>query len=236
MKRLERPQPVFESVRDAIRAHIMDEGLKPGDPLESEGKIAERLGVSRITVREAVKALTSLGILESQKGRGVYVSAFSFEALIDNLPFGLLTDLEQLSEILEIRCVLEVSLIVKVVEAASDEHLAALREVLASMRVAAELGESIAEADRAFHQQLFACHDNKTLLRLLDVFWMTFNRASGVANITSPRPIKTYADHAAIVEAVEARDAERAAQALRVHYVDITELLRTAKRSLGARA
>ena len=73
MQTLERSPSVFDAVQDALKTHIVEHGLRPGDMLEPEGRIAERLGVSRVTVREAVKALSSLGILESRRGSGVFV-------------------------------------------------------------------------------------------------------------------------------------------------------------------
>lgn len=221
MQPLERRRPLYETVGEEIKRHIVQEGLRPGDALEPEGKIAERLGVSRVSVREAIKSLSSLGILESQQGSGVFVREFSFDALLDNLPYGLLRDLEKLSEILEIRCVLEKGLVGKAIARLTEERLAALRATLAEMEAKAGAGESISDTDRDFHRQLFADLGNATVLKLLDIFWLAFNKAAQQVAITTPNPRKTYRDHAAIVEAVAAGDAAGAQEALRNHYADI---------------
>ena len=89
MTPLKRPPPLHVSVRESLRRHIDENRLEAGDPLPPEGDLAQQLGVSRNSVREAIKALESLGVLEMRRGVGVFVKAFSFEPLLENLTYGL---------------------------------------------------------------------------------------------------------------------------------------------------
>jgi len=232
MQTLDRPPSVYEAVQDALKAHIVEQGLRPGDMLEPEGRIAERLGVSRVTVREAVKALSSLGILESRRGSGVFVREFSFDAVLDALPYGLLTDLRRLDEVLEIRRLLEVGLIDRAVADLAPARLAELRAVVARMWTHVDDPDALAADDRAFHRALLADLGNETVLKLLDVFWRAFRTAVERVDLRTDDPARTIEDHAAIVEAIGSGDAEGARGALERHYQGIAGRLRRAQRRL----
>jgi len=89
IKPLARPPLLHVSVQESLKSYIDDNALAPGAPLPPENDLAQQLGVSRNSVREAIKALESLGILETRRGIGVFVKAFSFEPLLANLAYGL---------------------------------------------------------------------------------------------------------------------------------------------------
>ena len=99
----------------------------------------------------------------------------------------------------------------------------ALDATLAGVRAKAERGESFPEADREFHRTLFQKVDNAVLLGLIDVFWLAARKASQHKNMADPRPMSTYRDHVAIVEAVKARQVDGARAALDRHYAGIKE-------------
>lgn len=221
LKPLARPVSLHESVQEAIRAYIVANALRPGEALPPEGDLARQLGVSRNSVREAVKALESLGILEARRGSGLFVAEFSFDPLLENLTYGLRFDLNQLAELLEVRRVLETGLIGDAVAAMSPASHAALRETVEQMRQRAEANESITEADRQFHQILFEPLGNTTLLKLLDVFWRTYQEAARTTDMRNDDLVGTYRDHAAIQDAVQAKDVERARVGLDHHYAGL---------------
>ena len=225
LKPLTRQRLLYQSVQDALRAFILDNKLRAGDPLPTETDFARQLGVSRNSVREAVKAMESLGILETRRGSGLFVRAFSFDPLLENLSYGLLFDLRELAELLEIRRVLETGLIGAAMQAMSPAARADLNAVVTAMGERARRGESFPEEDRRFHQVLFAPLGNQTLLKLLDVFWLTFSEASRHVDLLNPYVVPTYQDHAAIAAAVAAGDVEEARAALDHHYAGLTDRL-----------
>jgi DNA-binding FadR family transcriptional regulator len=224
---LERAPLLHVSVQESLRNYVKENDLAAGDPLPPETFLAQQLGVGRNSVREAIKALESIGILETRRGVGVFVKEFSFQPLLDNLAYGLQASLRDVEELREIRRVLETGLIDKTIAMISQEEIAALRAVTERMRQRAERSESFAEEDQLFHQLLFRCQNNKMLSALIDIFWTAFYKASDFANLTNPTPLATWRDHHEIVEAVAAKDVEAARQRLGAHYSGIQQVIAT---------
>ena len=222
---LSRPELLHVSVQEKIKAYIADNGLAPGTLLPSEGVLAQQLRVSRSSVREAIRGLASLGIVESRRGIGVFVADFSFAPLLDNLAFGLRHTARDIAEVLQIRRALELGLVDDAARLVSDADLAELRAITERMRARAACGESFAGEDQAFHRTLFRSLGNATLLRLLEVFWLAFFKAADDLTLANPDPMATWRDHSAIVDALTARDPEEARLRLDQHYDGIMRLL-----------
>jgi DNA-binding FadR family transcriptional regulator len=229
IKPVKRPPTLHREVQGAIKNFILENRLQAGDSLPSEGELASKLGVSRNSVREAVKALESVGIIETRRGSGLYLRRFSFEPLLENLPYGLMTGVGELAELLELRQTLESGLIGAAIEAMRPETLADLRATVESMRGHAEREEDFLEDDRRFHHLLYADHGNRTLLRLLDIFWVAFRHAANTVERGPDSPLSTYRDHAAILDAIAARDEAAAREALVRHYDGIKARLAAAR-------
>lgn len=225
IKPLTRPPSLHSSVQDALRSYIEDNGLQGGQPLPPETFLAQQLGVSRNSMREAIKSLESLGILETRRGIGVFVKEFSFQPLLDNLAYGLGSGLRDIEELREIRRVLETGLIGRTVEMIPEEDIAALRAVTEQMHARALKGESFAEEDQQFHHLLFRCQNNRMLNSLIEVFWRAFYKVSDFANLENSDPVATWRDHHEIVEAIAARDVARARARLDEHYLGIMQVI-----------
>lgn len=222
---LSRPPLLHVTVQESLRNYIEANSLKAGDPLPPETFLAQQLGVGRNSVREAIKALESIGILETRRGIGVFVKEFSFKPLLDNLAYGLQDSLRDVEELREIRSVLESGLIAKTIQMIGPEDIGELRRLTERMRVRAERNESFAEEDQQFHQMLFRCQNNHMLSALIDIFWVAFNKASNFTNLDNPRPLATWRDHHEIIEAVAAKDVDRARRRLDDHYRGIQQVL-----------
>lgn len=226
-----RRSPLHEFAQEEIKAHILDNALKAGDQLPSEGELARQMSISRNSVREAVKALEGLGILEMRRGLGIFVRDFGFESIIRNLPYGLLFELKPLNDVLEVRFHLEYGIVERVVQAATDEQVERLREIVERMREDAEGGAYSAEADRSFHRVLCESVGNSLLERILELFWDVCQQALAAQALSSPiDPPDTCERHAAIVEAVEARSVEALQEATKRHFVGIKKRLAEAER------
>lgn len=236
IKPLKKAPLLHVSVQESLRAYINDNSLEAGSPLPPEGELAQQLGVSRNSVREGIKALESVGVLESRRGIGVFVKAFSFEPLLDNLAYGLGSALRQIEEVIIIRRTLEVGLIEKTLACIGPQHIRELRDALDKMRERAEKGESFPDEDRLFHQLLFRCQENEILLRLLEVFWLAFYKASDFVNLNNADPMQTWREHAAIVDAIEAGDLKAAQAQLDKHYDGIERVIRHNKSPSSAGA
>ena len=230
LKKLERPL-FYRVVQDSIKNYILENNLKPGDPLPAETELARQLGISRNSLRESAKALESVGILETRQGSGLFVKEFSFEPLLENMSYGLLFDLRQLAELLQVRKILENGLLGDAIQKMSDDQLKNLRNLLGKMKDKAEKGEAFPEEDRQFHRLLFENQGNQILLKLLDVFWLAFHKATNRADLRNTTPLSTYRDHLAILEAIARKDVEQARTALEHHYSAIEGRLEQVKQS-----
>lgn len=224
---LVRPALLHTTVQETLRTYIEEHGLSAGEPLPPEMDLARQLGISRNSLREAVKSLESLGILQTRRGIGVFVKDFSFQPLLDNLAYGLGGGLRDIEELSEIRRVIETGLIGRTVALIPDEDVAELLAVTARMGERARNGESFAEEDQQFHRLLFRCQGNRMLDTLIDVFWRAFYKVSGFADLANPDPLATWRDHHEIAEAVAARDAERSRARLDAHYRGIKGVIET---------
>jgi DNA-binding FadR family transcriptional regulator len=194
-------------------------------------QLTKWLGVSRSSVREAVKALESLGILETRRGSGLFVQDFSFEPLLENLPYGLLFDLSQLADLLAVRRVLETGMTEAALAVISPEQLSQLHRLTQQMLLKAEQGQTFPDEDREFHATLFANLQNQVLLKLLDTFWLTFHKAAKLTDLQDRDPMRTYRDHVAILEAVAAGEVAQVRLALDQHYLSLEERLKQAQQA-----
>jgi DNA-binding FadR family transcriptional regulator len=213
---------LYQVVQDEVKSYIIQHRLKAGDPLPPETELAQQLNISRNSVREAVKALEALGILEARPGTGLFVRDFSFDSILNNLAYGILFDLKPLIDVLEVRFHLEYSMVEKVIQKVTSEQIQRLREVLDEMRLAAEQGYYSAEADRAFHRHLYDYINNDVLWRILDVFWTVLRQAEDHAALPRPAdPVESYHVHVPILDALEAGDADAMRAAITRHYQGI---------------
>lgn len=216
---------IYQQAQDSIKDYIVRNQLTPGAPLPPEGTLAKHLGISRNSVREAIKALETIGLVEIRRGTGLFVGDFTFDVILDNLPYGLQNDMKELADLLEVRRVLELGLSDRVVELADDIQVARLRHVLNEMRQKAEAGESFPNEDRAFHRELYARVGNRVLSKLIDIFWLTHHRTAANRDIRDPDPMSTYAWHEAILDALQARDENVLRTTIDRHYDGIYERL-----------
>jgi DNA-binding FadR family transcriptional regulator len=233
LRPLKRKPLLYEAVQEELKSYIVREGLKPGDSLPTEHELAQMLGVSRNSVREAVKSLETLGILEARPGTGLTVRDFSFDSVLNNLPYGLQFNPQELIDLIEVRCHLEVSMCGRVVEAITDDQIACLHDVLEEMRANAETDQYSSDTDRLFHQVLWQNVNNRTVAHILDMVWIVHHEALNRGQIRLPADAAgAYRRHAEIVEALEKRNVDAFRNALILHYEGTANRLTTEGRAL----
>lgn len=224
-RRLPSSAPLHLAVQDEIRQFIIKNGLRAGDPIKPEAELARLFGVSRNSVREAVKALESTGVLETRRGSGVFVRDFSFTPLLDHLPYALMHGGRALRDLVALRKILESAMIGEAIGSMTAETIAELDSVVSRMRERAGRDEWFPDEDREFHSLLFRDVDNAMLLQLFDLFWMAYHRAAPPG--PGRRPPDVVDVHVAILDAVRARDADQAREAIQQHYVGLEGRLGT---------
>lgn len=215
------------AAQDRIKELLLQRQLGPGDPMPTEAELVEHLGIGRNSVREALKALQAIGIVEIRHGFGTYVGDCSLEPFVDALVFrvrrSLHADRHEMDEIVDVRQALEVGLIARVVSLVDDEGVAQLAGCLDRMADAADAGDDLAAEDRAFHEQLYAPLGNQIMSQLLRVFWDVYHHLSRDLAGAPLDPKATVATHREIFDAVTQRDAGRASAAMEAHFQGIRE-------------
>ena len=201
-----------------IEALIRRGELRPGDRMPPERELAELLGVSRPTVREALRALSILGIVRSRHGSGNYLGSLDEQALQEPLRWLLTLSLpaQDVNAVLEFRSVLESGLARLAAERISDEALARLRDLLKDLE-ASESDEEVLSADMRMHGVIAEEANNPLLLWMLNAA-VELNVAARSRTVRVPGVKgKVAADQRAIVEALERRDGNEAAEAMWRH-------------------
>lgn len=197
--------------------------LRPGDRMPPERELAELLGVSRPTVREALRALSILGIVRSRHGSGNYLGSLDEQALQEPLRWLLTLSLpaQDVDAVLEFRTVLESGLARLAAERISDEALVRLRDLLAELD-AAKSDEEVLRADMMMHGVIAEEASNPMLLWMLNAA-VELNVAARSRTVRVPGVKgKVAADQRAIVEALERRDGNEAAEAMWRHLKRIS--------------
>ncbi len=224
-----RPIPFGTVTRDALPdqiaarviALITERHLKPGDRLPPERELAQAMGVSRSSLREALRALSLLGVTEMRQGDGTYLTALDPEALMR--PFGLVLALSdgQMQELFEARRVIEPGLAALAAERIDEETMEALRRCAHDSAAAVGDEEAFMRADLELHGLIARAASNSVL-------WHVIGSISGMGiasrRRTNPLPglrEQSAEDHRAIVAALEARDPEAAAEAMLRHLENV---------------
>jgi DNA-binding FadR family transcriptional regulator len=210
--------PLYRQAQEQLKTYIGAHKLRPGDALPPEGALAEELGMSRLSLREATKSLESLGILEARHGEGVYVKAFSFDPILNNLPYSLFGDGKALRDLFQVRRGLEEGLIEQLFGRVSERDLDALDAIVVEMEACARRGQPIVEPDREFHLQLFRPLGNTLVLRLIETFWEVYHRLRREMHVGLSDPRRVHGIHAGIVAALRTGDRERIREAMVNHF------------------
>ena len=218
-------QTRLRALQSDIMELILDRELEVGDALPTENELCVALGVGRNTLRESLKVLQALGVIEVRHGFGMFVAPTNFEALADGLIFrGRLSlrhhGLEAL-QLVDVRHALESGLIGSSMDVMTADQLAAVKESVVRMEDLAARGEPFVEADSDFHGRLFAPLNNELLLNLLGVFWKVYRKIHTEMGPGSEDLPALAALHRNIYTAVAAGDRARAAEELGRHFEGI---------------
>lgn len=219
------------ATRERIKQLILDQRLGPGDPIPTENQLMQELGLSRNSVREALKALQAIGIIEVRHGLGTYVGQLALDSLADGLVFrgrlSLRGDRSDLWELIEVREALEIGFIAQVVRISTANDLDAVAAALAMMEDPHTTPEISRDADRLFHERLYAPLKNRLMLELFNAFWTVYHDLLSESGAPGINPQTVLAEHRAVYEAVAARDAGRAVEA-------VQQTFETMRQRLGA--
>ncbi len=153
-----RKESVVQSVINCLTDAIRSKELKPGDKIPTEPELAESLGVARSSVREAIKILTYLGVLESKRSEGTFVCSGYKESMIDPMVYGILLNQESFENLMELREMTEAGMMRLAISHHNEKELEELEMILEDMKKALNLKENrvdtFFEADNRFHDKI----------------------------------------------------------------------------------
>ena len=215
----------YEQVAEQIQKLIAQGTLKPGDRLPPERELATRFGVARSSIRDAVRTLGVMSILEPRQGAGTVVRDLSADSLVVPLATVLVRKRELVSELLDVRRMLEPGLAARAAKNATVEEVLELEDILRRQAVKLRRGEPSIEEDSEFHYVIGKAARNSVVLKVLDVL-MDLLRESRARSLQAPgRPERSYAGHMRVLRAIKRRDPEAAEKAVRKHLEEIESIV-----------
>jgi GntR family transcriptional repressor for pyruvate dehydrogenase complex len=221
-------QSLSDELAQRVRQMIHEGGHQPGDRLPSIVSMARRFGVAHPTLREALRKLETLGVVEIRHGSGVYVGVDENALLITNPIFeggvtrGLLLDL------VEARISIELKSASLAAEHATPAHLQRMRELLAAAGGSLDSKAAVSDANRAFHREIALASGNQVLHQLLDALGGVFQEEQRLVNETYAVRRRFHREHLQILEALERGDAELAERRMQAHLEGVREALQRA--------
>ncbi len=219
-----------QEIQSIVKRYIIDHRFKPGDLMPGEGELAAQMGISRPSLREAMKVLQTIGVVETRHGSGTYVGSLSLDSFADGMAFQILIASQHsvgppqdLLDLIDIREATEATKIRQVIGLHSDEQLREIQRLCEEMETM-DGGGAFGELDQVLHRAFYAPLNSRVHDEFIKAFW-------AISNVT----IRPYADrferdanaeHCAIVEAILRQDAGGAGDAMSAHILNIANDLR----------
>lgn len=219
---------IYIEVIEQIKALLQSGEIKPGDQLPPERDLAEYMGISRVSVRQALAVLEALGIVEIKHGQGTFISLS--EGNTGNLDL-LLSNIIKESDpmdILDARKIIEVDIAGIAAEQRTEQDLLAMRNLLSDMQQKIKEGEETSTVDLGFHLQVASATHNPVLLSIMNQIASLMRQnlwsiAKGVSLMNPGRAEKYLGQHKVVYECIEKQDSLNAKEAMKKHLFSIEE-------------
>jgi GntR family transcriptional regulator, transcriptional repressor for pyruvate dehydrogenase complex len=203
-----------------IRDKMVKGSLLPGDRLPPEGTLAEQFGVGRTSLREAMKALSALGVVEVRRGDGTFIAIGDSFQLLNPLEFSLILERGEAGELLELRRIVDLGCCDLVLKRATEEDLKCLSRIAEEHRELVERSADpvlIGSKDVEFHRAFLETTRNRPLIKVGRTVWALFT--SSVIHMVGDRPfaLKGVAHHVGIIRAIRSGDIAKLKQIVEIH-------------------
>jgi GntR family transcriptional repressor for pyruvate dehydrogenase complex len=213
---------LFEEIILAIEEYIQAEGIKPGERLPSENELSKLFEVSKTAVREAMSVLHANGVIEKRTGAGIFLKELEGESIADRVTKNLLNRIE-LKEILEFRRGLEVEGVALAAERATEEDLRAIRKAQGKLIEVYNAGQLGVEEDYFFHYSIILASHNSIYKEVFEKISTKFEIGMRLSKMQSARLpgrlVEAHQEHEEILQALENKDVQLAAEAMRNHLL-----------------
>src|SRR4051812_67992 len=224
-----RGMAVTDEAIEKLKAMIVSSQLAPGERLPREADLATTLGLSRSSLREVVRALSLVRILDVRQGDGTYVSSLAADSLLEALNFIVEFPRDaSVLELLEVRRILEPAASARAAVRISAEAITELEKVLGQATASSPV-EDLVQADIEFHRAIAVAAGNNVLASLIESLSGPTQRARVWRGMTQEGALqRTLDEHRAIFDAIARRDPEMARTWATVHIAGVEEWLRSA--------
>jgi len=214
--RLTDKRSIVQKIIGEFRNALITKALKPGDKLPTEIELAHKFFVSRNAVREAIKMLVSLGVVEIRRGKGTYIAKNISAPVIDPLIFNLLLSGGVPEELLELKEMLEIGILEIVLNKVTKEDIHKMERAIELLKEDVKKGETDREVlrkhDLDFHYAFASATHNPLIMKIARTIWEMFRASIGKAVYT--RTEDAVERHTMILEAVKKRNLEKAKKAI----------------------
>jgi GntR family transcriptional repressor for pyruvate dehydrogenase complex len=216
---------IYEEIVRQVKQMIAEGRLKSGDRLPPERDLAEKFVVSRTSVREALRALESLGLIEIRPGEGTFVREMSVESLIEPLALVMASQREAIGELFEARRVLEPAIAALAAGRATPDEIHEMERILDDQAKEIAAGKTGLAQDAAFHAAIGTSAHNLAITRIAHAIMDLLTQSREDSLNTPGRPTRSHQDHRRILQAVARRNASAARQAMLDHLVAVEALV-----------
>ena len=216
---------IYEEIVRQVKQLIADGKLKSGDQLPPERDLAEKFMVSRTSVREALRALQSRGLIDIRAGEGAFVRDISVEALIEPLALVILPHREAVGELFEARRLLEPAIAALAARRATREELTEMERILDEQAREVAAGRTGVVQDSALHAAIANSAHNRAISRIVSALMDLLSQSREESLLTPGRPTRSHEDHRRILEAISRRDEVAAHRAMLDHLIAVETLV-----------
>jgi GntR family transcriptional regulator, transcriptional repressor for pyruvate dehydrogenase complex len=216
---------IYEEIVRQVKQLIAEGRLKTGDRLPPERELAEKFVVSRTSVREALRALESLGFIEIRPGEGTFVREMSVDALVGPLALMMTSQREAIGELFEARRVLEPAIAALAASRATPDEVQEMERILESQAREVAAGRTGLAEDAAFHTAIGAAARNHAITRIVHAIMDLLTQSREESLNTPGRPTRSHQDHRRILQAIAKRNSTAARQAMLDHLVAVEGLV-----------
>ncbi|MBX9954565.1 FadR family transcriptional regulator [Peribacillus simplex] len=225
-----KPKKIYEEVSDELYEMIRSGSLKPGEQLNSIQQLAENFQVGRPAIREALSALSSMGLIEIKQGEGTFVKTFDPAIMNHPLSAALLMDQDNIKHLLEVRKILESGTAEVAAKKRTEENLIELKDMLFNMEKVSDDEELSDKADISFHVAVANASQNELLITLMnhvsELMTEKMRDIRRVALYSEEMTLKQlYQQHVRIYDAIVAQDEDGARSAMLFHLQSVEESL-----------
>jgi GntR family transcriptional regulator, transcriptional repressor for pyruvate dehydrogenase complex len=214
-----------EEIADRIRVLILDGTFPTGRPMPGERILAERFGVSRGSIRDAMRMLETIGLLDARHGQGTFPRELDVTRLVAPLASVLTSRHDLQEELLDVRRMFEPAVARAAATRVTDEDLTDLQRILDTQRRKLKSGRSAIVEDTAFHAAVARATRNRAVMRIMATLNDLLIESRTLTLKQKGRPERSIQGHEAVVAALRRRDPDGAARAMHNHIEQIAALL-----------